>query len=58
MSEQLLTAQWPIDGEVVGMAASLIVLWDDYSLDTNGRDFTDHGMFTNHARTRPHAVWR
>jgi GNAT superfamily N-acetyltransferase len=37
-----------LDGEVVGMAASLIVLWDDYSLQTNWRDFTDHGMFTNH----------
>jgi GNAT superfamily N-acetyltransferase len=30
------------------MAASLIVLWDDYSLDTSWRDFTDNGMFTNH----------
>jgi GNAT superfamily N-acetyltransferase len=37
-----------LDGQVVGMAASLIVLWDDYSIDTNWRDFTDHGMFTNH----------
>lgn len=37
-----------LDGEVVGMAASLIVLWDDYTLTTNWRDFTDHGMFTNH----------
>jgi GNAT superfamily N-acetyltransferase len=37
-----------LDGEVVGMAASLIVLWDDYTLNTNWRDFTDHGMFTNH----------
>jgi GNAT superfamily N-acetyltransferase len=36
------------DGEVVGMAASLIVLWDDYSMETSWRDFTDHGMFTNH----------
>jgi len=35
-------------GEVVGMAASLIVLWDDYSMDTSWRDFTDNGMFTNH----------
>lgn len=35
-------------GEVVGMAASLIVLWDDYDLDTTWRDFTDGGMFTNH----------
>jgi GNAT superfamily N-acetyltransferase len=33
---------------VVGMAASLIVLWDDYDMDMNWRDFTDHGMFTNH----------
>jgi GNAT superfamily N-acetyltransferase len=30
------------------MAASLIVLWDDYSMDTAWRDFTDHGLFTNH----------
>ncbi|MBA3891834.1 MAG: GNAT family N-acetyltransferase [Gemmatimonadaceae bacterium] len=35
-------------GEVVGMAASLIVLWDDYELTDTWRDFTDGGMFTNH----------
>jgi GNAT superfamily N-acetyltransferase len=35
-------------GRVVGMAASLIVLWDDYEMDMTWRDFTDHGMFTNH----------
>lgn len=33
---------------VVGMASSLIVLWDDYDMTTSWRDFTDHGMFTNH----------
>lgn len=33
---------------VVGMAASLIVVWDDYDLDTSWDDFTDDGMFTNH----------
>ena len=33
---------------VMGMAASLIVLWDDYSMTSRWRDFTDHGMFTNH----------
>lgn len=33
---------------VVGMAASLIILWDDYDLTANWRDFTDRGMFTNH----------
>jgi GNAT superfamily N-acetyltransferase len=35
-------------GRVIGMAASLIILWDDYDLTGNWRDFTDHGMFTNH----------
>ena len=33
---------------VIGMSASLIVLWDDYQLDTAWRDFTDGGTFTNH----------
>ncbi len=37
-----------IGGVVVGMAASLIILWDDYDIATNWRDFTDSGMFTNH----------
>lgn len=37
-----------LDGRVVGMAASLIVLWDDYSMDTNWRDFTADGTFRNH----------
>ncbi len=36
------------DGSIVGMAASLIVLWDDYEMDTSWRHFTDHGLFTNH----------
>ncbi len=35
-------------GRVVGMAASLIVLWDDYEMSTSWRDFTDHGTFQNH----------
>jgi ribosomal protein S18 acetylase RimI-like enzyme len=34
--------------EVVGMAASLIVSWSDYDITHGWRDFTDHGMFTNH----------
>jgi len=33
---------------VFGMAASLVVLWDDYSGEESWRDFTDRGMFTNH----------
>jgi ribosomal protein S18 acetylase RimI-like enzyme len=35
-------------GRVVGMAASLIVWWNDYDMTTNWRDFTGGGMFTNH----------
>lgn len=33
---------------VVGMAASLIVLWADYEMRGDWRTFTDAGMFTNH----------
>lgn len=40
---------WETEGKrVVGLASSLIVFWDDYEMDTNWRDFTDIGMFTNH----------
>ncbi len=35
-------------GAIVGMAASLIVRWDEYEMSSSWRDFTDHGMFTNH----------
>jgi GNAT superfamily N-acetyltransferase len=35
-------------GRVVGMAASLIILWDDYDIGMNWRHFTAGGMFTNH----------
>jgi len=38
-------------GEVVGMAASLIVTWDDYSVNDSYGDFTDDYMFTNHDPT-------
>ncbi len=33
---------------VLGMAASLIVSWDDYDMTTSWRDFTEHGTFRNH----------
>ena len=46
-----------IDGVVVGMAASLIILWDDYDVGTNWRDFTDHGMFTNHDPERGRTLY-
>lgn len=35
-------------GEPVGMAASLVVTWDDYDIEDTWRDFTDGGFFTNH----------
>jgi len=36
------------DERVVGMAASLIVTWDDYEIDLHWYDFTADGFFTNH----------
>jgi len=44
-------------GRVVGMAASLIILWDDYDMNVNWRDFTDHGMFTNHDPVRGRTLY-
>jgi ribosomal protein S18 acetylase RimI-like enzyme len=44
---QFVAIEFPTQ-RVVGMAASLIVCWDDYAMGDNWRDFTDHGMFTNH----------
>lgn len=44
-------------GEVVGMAASLIVLWDDYSMQSSWRDFTAHGTFANHDPERGRTVY-
>lgn len=35
-------------GRVVGTAASLIVLWDDYEFTYDWRAFTANGYFTNH----------
>lgn len=42
---------------VLGMAASLIVFWDDYDMHTGWRDFTDHGMFTNHDPERGRTLY-
>jgi GNAT superfamily N-acetyltransferase len=36
------------NGHVVGMAASLVIKWDDYEIDSSWRAFTDAGRFTNH----------
>lgn len=45
------------DGQIVGMAASLIVLWDDYSFDTSWRDFTAAGTFANHDPERGRTLY-
>lgn len=44
-------------GAVVGMAASLIVLWDDYDFDSTWRDFTDAGYFRNHDPVHGHTLY-
>ena len=44
-------------GEIVGMSASLIVLWDDYDITDSWRDFTDSGMFTNHDPVRGRTLY-
>jgi ribosomal protein S18 acetylase RimI-like enzyme len=42
---------------VLGMAASLIVRWDDYDPLTHWRDFTENGMFTNHDPERGRTLY-
>jgi len=44
-------------GRVIGSASSLIVLWDDYDMSMSWRDFTDHGMFTNHDPVRGRTLY-
>jgi GNAT superfamily N-acetyltransferase len=44
-------------GRIVGMAASLIVLWDDYDMHAGWRDFTDNCMFTNHYPARGRTLY-
>jgi ribosomal protein S18 acetylase RimI-like enzyme len=34
--------------KIVGMAASLIIDWDDYDIHASWQDFTARGRFTNH----------
>jgi GNAT superfamily N-acetyltransferase len=46
-----------VTGEVVGMAASLIVWWDDYEFDASWRDFTNNGLFDNHDPVRGRTLY-
>jgi GNAT superfamily N-acetyltransferase len=37
-----------LDGRLVGMAISLVILWDDYSLHHTWASITNHGNFDTH----------
>lgn len=43
-----LVAEESASGELLGLASSLIVRWDDYAFDAEWREWTAHGYFTNH----------
>lgn len=44
-------------GRIVGMAASLIILWDDYDPKLDWNAFTSNGMFTNHDPERGRTLY-
>jgi len=44
-------------GTLVGMAASLIIRWDDYDFHGSWKDFTNGGMFTNHDAARGRTLY-
>lgn len=44
-------------GGLIGMAASLIIRWDDYELHGSWKDFTACGMFTNHDPARGRTLY-
>jgi GNAT superfamily N-acetyltransferase len=46
--EGQLVAVDSASGGIVGMAASLVIRWDDYAIDASWREFTAQGRFTNH----------
>jgi predicted N-acetyltransferase YhbS len=50
-------AVYGLDNTVVGMAASLVVDWDDYQMLDNWERFTADGMFINHDPQRGHTLY-
>lgn len=50
-------AEEPPAERVVGVASSLVILWDDYGVDMGWRDFTDNGFFTNHDPVRGRTLY-
>lgn len=45
------------DEQVVGVASSLIIYWNDYDTTEGWADFTDKGMFTNHDPERGRTLY-
>ncbi len=43
--------------KIMGMAASLIVFWDDYEDHASWREFTERGLFTNHDPVRGRTLY-
>lgn len=44
-------------GEVLGLAASLIILWEDYDIHGSWWEFTGNGLFTNHDPVNGHTLY-
>jgi ribosomal protein S18 acetylase RimI-like enzyme len=55
--EGQFVAVYGSEEKVVGMCASLIVLWDDYQMLDNWETFTADGFFTNHDAKRGHTLY-
>jgi ribosomal protein S18 acetylase RimI-like enzyme len=55
--EGQLVAVDPTNEAVVGMAASLIIFWDDYEPQGTWRDFTAAGTFQNHDPARGRTLY-
>jgi GNAT superfamily N-acetyltransferase len=55
--EGQLVAIDPATNRLVGMAASLIIMWDDYEPQGTWRGFTAGGMFTNHDPVRGRTLY-
>jgi ribosomal protein S18 acetylase RimI-like enzyme len=53
---QMVAVHGP-DEHVVGMCASLIVHWDDYSTLDSWQEFTANGTFANHDPTHGHTLY-
>lgn len=47
----------PASGHLVGMAASLIIRWDDYDFHGSWKDFTAGGRLTNHDPVRGRTLY-